>query len=204
MAYADDIVCFLASPADLDRLHSHLRVYSAASNALVNFHKTEAISLRSSVRDYDLIWRTLLLQHRITSWHDATSASPIRYLGFQLYTSIAQRNSFLDQLLDKVRVGSSLQPSPSPILVHLLVLATFTFVSQCLTISCSPVLSNLLSGNRFILNIWAAEATITSLDLHHLLTTFCSPHVRSTSDLRIIAATLESIWLYIPLVLYLQ
>ncbi|KAI8642131.1 hypothetical protein BD408DRAFT_417139 [Parasitella parasitica] len=40
-----------------------------------------------------------------------------------------------------------------------------------------------------------AEASITSLDLHHLLTTLRSPHVRSTSDLCIIAATLESIWL---------
>ncbi|KAL0142796.1 hypothetical protein V8B55DRAFT_1326514 [Mucor lusitanicus] len=33
VAYADDIVCLLSSPADLDRLHSHLQVYSAASNA---------------------------------------------------------------------------------------------------------------------------------------------------------------------------
>ena len=41
-----------------------------------------------------------------------------------------------------------------------------------------------------------AEAPITSLDLHHLLiTTLRSPHVRSTSDHCIIAATLESIWL---------
>ncbi|OAD05419.1 hypothetical protein MUCCIDRAFT_109284 [Mucor lusitanicus CBS 277.49] len=120
MAYADDIVCLLTSLADLDRLHSHLSVYSAAFNALVNFHKTEAILLRGSVRDYDLIW------------HDAISASPIRYLGFPLCTSIAQRSSFLGQLLDKVRVGFSLQPSPSPILAYLLVLATFTLVSQCL------------------------------------------------------------------------
>ncbi|KAF1797710.1 hypothetical protein V8B55DRAFT_1314402, partial [Mucor lusitanicus] len=102
MAYADDIVCLLTSPADLDRLHSHLRMFSAASNALVNFHN---ISLRGSVRDYDMIWPTPLLQHRITSWHDATSAFPVRYLGFPLYTSVAQRNSFLDQLLAKVRVG---------------------------------------------------------------------------------------------------
>ncbi|OAD05362.1 hypothetical protein MUCCIDRAFT_109225 [Mucor lusitanicus CBS 277.49] len=131
MAYADDIVCLLTSPADLDRLHSHLRVYSAASNAL----------------------RTPLLQHRITSWHDATSASTARYLAF---------------------------PLPSPILFYLLVLATFILVSQCLV-------------HRKHLG---AEASITSLDLHHLLITFRSPHVRSTSDLRIIAAaTLESIWL---------
>lgn len=68
MAYADDIVYLLTSPSDLDQLHSHLQVYSAASNnALVNFHKTEAISLSGSATNYDSIWRNSLLQHRITS-----------------------------------------------------------------------------------------------------------------------------------------
>ncbi|KAF1804253.1 hypothetical protein FB192DRAFT_1090920 [Mucor lusitanicus] len=33
MSYADHIICLLSSPADLDRLLSHLQVYSAASNA---------------------------------------------------------------------------------------------------------------------------------------------------------------------------
>ncbi|CEP09058.1 hypothetical protein, partial, partial [Parasitella parasitica] len=40
MAYADDNVCLLSSPSDLDRLKQHLQVYSAASNASVNYHKT--------------------------------------------------------------------------------------------------------------------------------------------------------------------
>ncbi|KAL0141035.1 hypothetical protein V8B55DRAFT_1512467 [Mucor lusitanicus] len=31
MSYADHIICLLSSPADLDRLLSHLQVYSAAS-----------------------------------------------------------------------------------------------------------------------------------------------------------------------------
>ncbi|CEP07973.1 hypothetical protein [Parasitella parasitica] len=84
MAYADDIVCLLTSPEDLDRLQSHLKVYSAQPNALVNFHKKEAISLSGSADKYASIRRTPLHQHRITSWHDATSPSTIRYHGFLL------------------------------------------------------------------------------------------------------------------------
>lgn len=102
MAYADDIVCFLNSPAELSVLQSHLDTYSKASNALVNFHKTETISLSGASSIYCAQWKDALLSHRIPSWHDSTSSEPIRYLGFPLYTSIAQRNAFLDRLLDKI------------------------------------------------------------------------------------------------------
>lgn len=107
LAYADDIVCLLNTPADLQQLQSHLLVYSRASNALVNYHKkTEAISLSGSPMIYGPIWRcSALLQHNITVWHDARSPAPIRYLGFPLYSSITQRNVFLEQLLEKVRQG---------------------------------------------------------------------------------------------------
>ena len=45
LAYADDVVCFLKDSSDLLLLHAHLRTYSLASNAKVNFHKTQALSL---------------------------------------------------------------------------------------------------------------------------------------------------------------
>ncbi|CEP09328.1 hypothetical protein, partial, partial [Parasitella parasitica] len=67
LAYADDIVCLLSAPTNFQRLQSHLQAYSAASNALVNFHKTEAISLTASSRIYDSVWRDALLQQSITS-----------------------------------------------------------------------------------------------------------------------------------------
>ncbi|GAN02111.1 hypothetical protein MAM1_0017c01551 [Mucor ambiguus] len=54
---------------------------------------------------YGSIWRPALLRYNITSWHDARSPSPVRYLGFPLYTSITQRQVFLEQLLEKVRQG---------------------------------------------------------------------------------------------------
>ena len=45
LAYADDIFCIVDSPAALDVLFSRLAVYSEASNAKVNYHKTVALSL---------------------------------------------------------------------------------------------------------------------------------------------------------------
>ncbi|CEP08875.1 hypothetical protein [Parasitella parasitica] len=105
LAYADDIVCLLNSPSDLSRLQQHLQLYAAASNAKVNYHKTEAISLSGSPRIYGSIWRSALHRHNITSWHDARSPSPVRYLGFPLYTSIAQRDVFLKQLLETIQQG---------------------------------------------------------------------------------------------------
>ncbi|KAL0135971.1 hypothetical protein V8B55DRAFT_1551976, partial [Mucor lusitanicus] len=96
MAYADEIVCLLSSPADLDLLHSHLQVHPTASNALVNFHKTEAISLSVAVSNYVLIWRIPLLQHRITSWCHVVLAHQISWLSIAHIGQ--QRNSFLDQL----------------------------------------------------------------------------------------------------------
>ncbi|CEP20204.1 hypothetical protein [Parasitella parasitica] len=85
LAYADDIICLLNSPAVLQQLQSHRHVYSRASNAIT--------------------WRSASLQHNITAWHDARSPTSVRYLGFPLYIYIAQRNVFLEQLLDKVRQG---------------------------------------------------------------------------------------------------
>ncbi|CEP10701.1 hypothetical protein, partial, partial [Parasitella parasitica] len=109
MAYADDIVCLLSSPYNLDRLQQHLQVYSAASNTSVNYHKMEAISLSGSSGIYGTTWCAAL-----------RSLCSVRYLGFFLYTSIAQRNVYLDKLLDKVRQGCLIHqqrglscPSPS-------------------------------------------------------------------------------------------
>ncbi|CEP13555.1 hypothetical protein [Parasitella parasitica] len=96
LAYANDIVCLLNSPWDLGRLQQHLWVYSAASNALVDFHITEAIFLSGSAAIYGSLWRSAQLDHNITSWHDARSPSPTRYLGYPLYTSVAQRNCGAD------------------------------------------------------------------------------------------------------------
>lgn len=103
MINADDVVCLLNSPPELSRLQELLLVHSSASNALVNFHKTETISLLGASGIYNTIWQSPLLQYNITSWHDCRSASPVVYLGFPLFSALAQRDSFLNQILNKIR-----------------------------------------------------------------------------------------------------
>jgi hypothetical protein len=107
LAYADDTVCFLKSPQDLTALQHHLHLYSKASDAKVNFNKTEAFALSGSRSCYHRIWRTPLLQQQIHSWHDGSSSQPIIYLEFPLHSSIAQRDAYLTSLLS--RLETSLQ-----------------------------------------------------------------------------------------------
>ncbi|KAG2192648.1 hypothetical protein INT47_006906 [Mucor saturninus] len=102
LAYADDIICLLIDPSELTHLQAHLSLYSRASNAKVNFHKTEAVSLSGASSIYNSVWRSALLSYNITSWHHCQSPAPVVYLGFPLYTSTSQRNLFLDGILDKV------------------------------------------------------------------------------------------------------
>ncbi|KAG1034038.1 hypothetical protein G6F43_013468 [Rhizopus delemar] len=105
LAYADDVLCLLKDPSDLSRLQTHLDTYSQASNAKVNFHKTEALSLSGSRITSSSIWHGPLLSHRISRWHDCHSANPVIYLGYPLYTSTAQRDSYLAGLLRKINTA---------------------------------------------------------------------------------------------------
>ncbi|KAG0770823.1 hypothetical protein G6F22_017055 [Rhizopus arrhizus] len=108
MAYADDVVCFLNSPQELHILQQHLDLYSQASNAKVNFHKTEAFALSGSRSSYSRVWRIPLLQYQIHSWHDSSSNQPVIYLGFPLHSSVTQRDTYLDALLSKIDTSCQL------------------------------------------------------------------------------------------------
>jgi endonuclease/exonuclease/phosphatase family metal-dependent hydrolase len=103
LAYADDVICLLNDPLDLEVLQSHLHRYSRASNAQVNLHKTQALSLSGKPILNSSLWSSPLLSHSIDQWHDCTAAGPLTYLGFPLYSSTKQRDSYLNALLDKIR-----------------------------------------------------------------------------------------------------
>ena len=72
------------------------------SNAKVNYHKTEAISLSGASQ---LEWQALLQSADITAWHDYHSLSAIRYLRYPLVSTNSQLNAFLDSLLVKLRTA---------------------------------------------------------------------------------------------------
>ncbi|KAG1370529.1 hypothetical protein G6F61_011957 [Rhizopus arrhizus] len=113
LAYADDVLCLLHDPGDLRVLQSHLALYSRASNAKVNFHKTQVLSLSGSPLIYSSVWRNPLLNHNISHRHDCRSLEPLIYLGFPLCSSPAQRNFFLNNLLHKIRISCNLHSQRS-------------------------------------------------------------------------------------------
>ncbi|KAG1144336.1 hypothetical protein G6F38_006425 [Rhizopus arrhizus] len=77
-----------------------LMIYSLVSNAKVNIHKTEAFSLDG--RPYPE-WIDFFSTQGITKWHDRTSPSPLRYLGFPLIQSLTQRRYLEGHLLQLVK-----------------------------------------------------------------------------------------------------
>ncbi|KAG1453072.1 hypothetical protein G6F56_007662 [Rhizopus delemar] len=102
MAYADDVICLLQDPSDLSRPLERFDIYSRASNSLLNRSKTQVISLSVSSFVYADTWRLHLQARDIRSWHDHTSPNSVIYLGFPLYNSVTQRDTFLNQLLTKI------------------------------------------------------------------------------------------------------
>lgn len=84
LAYADDIFVFLGTLNDLDRLHEHLRMYEAASNAKFNANKIQAIALSGRLHPD---WEVALVNTGITNFHDRSLPEPVIYLGYPLHYS---------------------------------------------------------------------------------------------------------------------
>ncbi|KAG0806282.1 hypothetical protein G6F17_011128 [Rhizopus arrhizus] len=105
LAYADDVCVFLSSPTDFLRLQHHLQTYGQVSNAKVNLSKTEAIFLNGKSSNQ---WQQLLTQHQILKWHDHTKSQPLRYLGFPVIQSTAQRRYVEDHLLQNLKTQCSI------------------------------------------------------------------------------------------------
>jgi hypothetical protein len=162
MAYADDVLCLLNSPSELHRLQHHLSVYSQASNARINFNKTEVVSLSGASSIYETgNWRTALTSLNISSWHDCRSSSPVIYLGFPLCSSTRQRDSFLQLLLDKIASACQIHKQRSlsvrgrSTVVNSLILSKLWHVLRVLTVpatffkSVQSIISNFVSYRIF-------------------------------------------------------
>jgi hypothetical protein len=65
LVYADDVIFLLNDPSDLEVLQTHLHRYSWASNAQVNLHKTQALSLSGNPILNLSLWSSQLLFHFI-------------------------------------------------------------------------------------------------------------------------------------------
>ncbi|KAG0928771.1 hypothetical protein G6F30_012252 [Rhizopus arrhizus] len=102
LAYADDVLVFLKSPSDFNRLQQAVSIYASASNAMLNYSKTQAFSLSS---DPNPTWQQFLITQNIHSWHDCRSTDSLIYLGYPVYSSTSQRNLFVDQLTNKIALS---------------------------------------------------------------------------------------------------
>ena len=105
LAYADDTLVLLRDFSDFRLLQMTINTYMKASNALLNFSKTEAFSLSGGCLPD---WQSFLSSVDITSWHDRSSPSPLRYLGYPLCSSITQRNVAFSRVIDSIRQSCSL------------------------------------------------------------------------------------------------
>jgi len=100
LAYADDTLVFLNDLSEFHQLQQLINKYAAASNASLNYHKTQALSLSGVPHES---WILGLRASGISSWHDQNATAPIIYLGYPICSSTAQKNSYFDALLTRLR-----------------------------------------------------------------------------------------------------
>lgn len=85
IAYADDTLVTLKNQDDFMHLQTILTKYMNASNALLNYGKTQALSVSGSLH---LEWQAFLQQQGIHHWHDKNFPEPlIYYLGYAICSS---------------------------------------------------------------------------------------------------------------------
>ncbi|KAG2198726.1 hypothetical protein INT47_005411 [Mucor saturninus] len=104
MAYADDTLVFLETHQDFNCLEQLITQYALASNAKLNFAKTQAFPLSGKASQY---WTAYLhsWETPITSWHDRHSPNALTYLGYPLYFNASQKNLAIDILIQKIQRG---------------------------------------------------------------------------------------------------
>ncbi|KAI8085497.1 hypothetical protein BDF21DRAFT_450872 [Thamnidium elegans] len=88
----------LTSPEEWPHLQEMLQCYSLASNAKVNIHKTELVSLSGLE---NAVWKEIVRTSSI-DYHTTASPDAVRYLGYPLYSNQQQLDSFLQTIENKI------------------------------------------------------------------------------------------------------
>ncbi|KAK4516082.1 uncharacterized protein ATC70_011044 [Mucor velutinosus] len=129
LAYADDTLGFLNDLSEFHQLQQLINKYAAASNASLNYHKTQALSLSGVPHDS---WIFGLRASGISSWHDQNATAPIIYLGYPICSSTAQKNSYFDALLTRLRGFCRLHSLGASFVNQNAKLTRFSFATLCL------------------------------------------------------------------------
>lgn len=98
LAYADDLMVFIRDLKEWYYLKGILKLYSEASNAKVNFQKTVMFSITGASH---IVWKEIAKADQI-SWHDKQNPTAITYLGYPVYSSKEQLNTFLWSVENKL------------------------------------------------------------------------------------------------------
>ncbi|KAI8635767.1 hypothetical protein BD408DRAFT_356959, partial [Parasitella parasitica] len=93
LCYADNTLVFLWDAVDRDRTVLYLRLYIAASNAHINFHKFQAMSL--SGKGHDDYWLPRLTALDIKKVWNSHDPDPVIYLGYPLFAECDPANHLL-------------------------------------------------------------------------------------------------------------
>lgn len=100
IAYADDILVTLSNQDDFHHLQHILNKYMQASNAKLNFEKTQVLSLSGSPHPH---WQEFLQDQGITHWHDKNASNPLIYLGYAICSSPSQRAAHAQQTIAQLK-----------------------------------------------------------------------------------------------------
>jgi hypothetical protein len=95
LAYADDVLIFINGFSDLNDLLQIYDWYAAASNARLNVHKTDALTLEDDKQQ----WQNNFPQMK---WYHAKSAECPRYLGYPVSLQKRHHAWFIDSILQKM------------------------------------------------------------------------------------------------------
>lgn len=101
IAYADDTLVTLKNQDDFMHLQTILTKYMNASNALLNYSKTQALSLSGSPHPE---WQAFLQQQGIHHWHDKNSPEPLIYLGYAICSSPNQRAAHAQKTIANMKL----------------------------------------------------------------------------------------------------
>jgi hypothetical protein len=100
IAYADDTLVTLRTQDDFYHLQTILTKYMKASNALLNYDKTQVLSLSGAPHQH---WQTFLQDQGIHQWHDKNSLAPLIYLGYAICSSPSQRAAHAQAIISKLK-----------------------------------------------------------------------------------------------------
>ncbi|KAK4513077.1 uncharacterized protein ATC70_011523 [Mucor velutinosus] len=104
LAYADDVLTFVKSRAELLDLEERLRTYNKASNSKINYDKSVAFPLhggRMTSQTGGLIQDHATNNLKI-KWYDSTSTGFIKYLGYPIWFCNQQRDVYIAKLLGDI------------------------------------------------------------------------------------------------------